>query len=354
MLEPRAAPSIPSCDGKPVPPDRPRGPLPAQPERARRARTPRVMGLHEALSAWLAHQFDVLVRRAEHRMARSTTGWSCSKAIIVAFLNLDRVIEIIRTEDEPKPVMMAEFALTDRQAEAILNMRLRSLVRIEHRTISFSPNRRVERTRCSPPTRSPAHATFVAAMTVSTIRATILPEVRRSRPPVLRVAATSTQSRVETPVDASLDSSLTAGRFYNDLKKRFARWLGSRPAMLQQGAGYRMESSFSRVSDPKADPSGFARGERTKAIETETKNRTTRIGPQSSWSTPTLSGVVRCKLSSGIAAIGTTRGASKSARPKITYPAGKIFPTGAQRSSPSSNPDQGEVSCSVGDRSRGS
>src|SRR5690606_8818751 len=50
---------------------------------------------------------------------------------IVAFLNLDRVIEIIRTEDEPKPVMIAEFALTDRQAEAILNMRLRSLRKLE-------------------------------------------------------------------------------------------------------------------------------------------------------------------------------------------------------------------------------
>src|SRR3546814_12527641 len=50
---------------------------------------------------------------------------------IIAFLNLDRVIEIIRTEDEPKPVMLAEFDLTDRQAEAILNMRLRSLRKLE-------------------------------------------------------------------------------------------------------------------------------------------------------------------------------------------------------------------------------
>ncbi|MFX9570757.1 DNA gyrase subunit A, partial [Acinetobacter baumannii] len=50
---------------------------------------------------------------------------------IIAYLNLDRIIEIIRTEDEPKPVMMAEFGLNDRQAEAILNMRLRSLRRLE-------------------------------------------------------------------------------------------------------------------------------------------------------------------------------------------------------------------------------
>src|SRR3546814_11465943 len=50
---------------------------------------------------------------------------------IIAFLNLDRVIEIIRTEDEPKAIMMAEFQLTDRQADAILNMRLRSLRKLE-------------------------------------------------------------------------------------------------------------------------------------------------------------------------------------------------------------------------------
>jgi topoisomerase-4 subunit A len=55
---------------------------------------------------------------------------------LVAFLNLDRVITIIRNEDEPKPVMMAEFALTDRQAEAILNMRLRSLRKLEELEIA--------------------------------------------------------------------------------------------------------------------------------------------------------------------------------------------------------------------------
>ncbi|HEY0111745.1 MAG TPA: DNA topoisomerase IV subunit A [Allosphingosinicella sp.] len=93
--------------------------------------TPRVMGLKEVLSAWLAHQFEVLVRRSQHRIAKIDDRLELLEGYLVAFLNLDRVIEIIRTEDEPKPVMIAEFSLTDRQAEAILNMRLRSLRRLE-------------------------------------------------------------------------------------------------------------------------------------------------------------------------------------------------------------------------------
>jgi topoisomerase-4 subunit A len=94
-------------------------------------RTPRVMSLRDALAAWVEHQFVVLRRRSEHRLARIADRLELLGGYIIAFLNLDRVIEIIRTEDEPKPVMIAEFELTDRQAEAILNMRLRSLRRLE-------------------------------------------------------------------------------------------------------------------------------------------------------------------------------------------------------------------------------
>ena len=94
-------------------------------------RTPRVMSLREALAAWVEHQFVVLRRRTEHRLGRIADRLELVGGYIIAFLNLDRVIEIIRTEDEPKPVMIAEFDLTDRQAEAILNMRLRSLRRLE-------------------------------------------------------------------------------------------------------------------------------------------------------------------------------------------------------------------------------
>jgi topoisomerase-4 subunit A len=94
-------------------------------------RVPKVMGLGEVLREWLAHQIEVLVRRSQHRLEKIDARLELLDGYIIAFLNLDRIIEIIRTEDEPKPVMMAEFQLTDRQAEAILNMRLRSLRKLE-------------------------------------------------------------------------------------------------------------------------------------------------------------------------------------------------------------------------------
>jgi topoisomerase IV subunit A len=96
-----------------------------------RDRTPRVMSLKQALAAWVEHQFEVLLRRTRHRLDKIADRVELLDGYIVAYLNLDRVIQIIREEDEPKPVLMAEFQLTDRQAEAILNMRLRSLRKLE-------------------------------------------------------------------------------------------------------------------------------------------------------------------------------------------------------------------------------
>jgi topoisomerase-4 subunit A len=98
-------------------------------------RTPRVLGLKEVLTRWVRHQIEVLVRRAQHRLGKIDDRIELLDGYLIAYLNLDRVIEIIRTEDEPKPVMMAEFGLTDRQTEAILNMRLRSLRRLEEMEI---------------------------------------------------------------------------------------------------------------------------------------------------------------------------------------------------------------------------
>ncbi len=94
-------------------------------------RTPRVMGLKQVLGEWLAFQFEVLVNRSKHRVTKIDDRLELLEGYLVAFLNLDRVIQIIRAEDEPKPVMIAEFGLSDRQAEAILNMRLRSLRKLE-------------------------------------------------------------------------------------------------------------------------------------------------------------------------------------------------------------------------------
>ncbi|MBM3595339.1 MAG: DNA topoisomerase IV subunit A, partial [Alphaproteobacteria bacterium] len=93
--------------------------------------TPMVMGLRELLAHWVASQIDILQRRSRHRLEKIGSRLELVEGYIIAYLNLDRIIEIIRTEDEPKPEMVAEFFLTGRQAEAILNMRLRSLRKLE-------------------------------------------------------------------------------------------------------------------------------------------------------------------------------------------------------------------------------
>ena len=94
-------------------------------------RTPKVCSLREVLRAFLDHRRDVLLRRSNFRLGKIAQRLEVLEGYIIAFLNLDRVIEIIRFEDEPKAVLMAEFALTDVQAEAILNMRLRNLRKLE-------------------------------------------------------------------------------------------------------------------------------------------------------------------------------------------------------------------------------
>jgi topoisomerase-4 subunit A len=94
-------------------------------------RTPRVMSLKEALAAFLDHQIEVLVARAEHRLGKIADRLELLAGFLIAYLNLDEVIRIIREEDEPKQELMRRFELTDRQAEAILNMRLRSLRKLE-------------------------------------------------------------------------------------------------------------------------------------------------------------------------------------------------------------------------------
>jgi topoisomerase-4 subunit A len=93
--------------------------------------TPRVMDLRQALQAFLDHRREVLVRRSTFRLAEIERRLEILDGYLVAYLNLDRLIKIIREEDEPKPKMIRAFRLTDLQAEAILNMRLRALRRLE-------------------------------------------------------------------------------------------------------------------------------------------------------------------------------------------------------------------------------
>ena len=96
-----------------------------------RGTVPKVMNLKEAIVAWLEHRKDVLVRRTRHRLDEIARRLEVLDGYIIAYLNLDEVIRIIREEDDAKASLMSTFDLTDVQAEAILNMRLRSLRKLE-------------------------------------------------------------------------------------------------------------------------------------------------------------------------------------------------------------------------------
>ncbi len=100
-----------------------------------KGRIPKVLGLAEVLTEWLDHRRDVLVRRSKHRQAQIEHRLEVLGGFLVAYLNLDKVIKIIRTEDEPKPVLMKTFKISDIQADAILNMRLRNLRKLEEMEI---------------------------------------------------------------------------------------------------------------------------------------------------------------------------------------------------------------------------
>jgi topoisomerase-4 subunit A len=93
--------------------------------------TPRVMALNEVLKAYLDHRREVLQRRSQFRLDEIARRLEILEGYLIAYLNIDEVIRIIRKEDEPKPVMMKKWKLTDLQAESILNMRLRALRRLE-------------------------------------------------------------------------------------------------------------------------------------------------------------------------------------------------------------------------------
>jgi topoisomerase-4 subunit A len=100
-----------------------------------KGRVPKVVGLAEVLREWIDHRRDVVVRRARHRQGQIEARLEVLGGYLIAYLNIDKVIKIIRTEDEPKPVLMKTFKLTEVQADAILNMRLRSLRKLEEMEI---------------------------------------------------------------------------------------------------------------------------------------------------------------------------------------------------------------------------
>ncbi|PIZ34021.1 MAG: DNA topoisomerase IV subunit A [Alphaproteobacteria bacterium CG_4_10_14_0_8_um_filter_37_21] len=104
---------------------------------------PKVMSLKEILESFLKHRQVVLTRRTQHRQDQIVTRLELLDGYLIAYLNIDEVIRIIREEDEPKPIMMNKFILSETQVEAILNMRLRALrklqeieIRTEHKNLS--------------------------------------------------------------------------------------------------------------------------------------------------------------------------------------------------------------------------
>lgn len=97
---------------------------------------PRVMSIKEVLHDYLVHRNDVLLRKIKFRLSKINARLEILEGYLTAYLNLDEIIRIIREEDEPKKVMMAEFKLTDNQAEAILNMKLRNLRKLDEEQIN--------------------------------------------------------------------------------------------------------------------------------------------------------------------------------------------------------------------------
>ncbi|MFC3226594.1 DNA topoisomerase IV subunit A [Marinibaculum pumilum] len=94
-------------------------------------RVPKVLGLREALQEFLNHRLEVLERRSRHRLAKIEERLHILDGLLIAYLNIDELLRIIRFEDEPKAEMMRRFELTETQADAILNMRLRALHKLE-------------------------------------------------------------------------------------------------------------------------------------------------------------------------------------------------------------------------------
>jgi topoisomerase-4 subunit A len=100
-----------------------------------RDQVPKVMDLRGALQAFLDHRQEVLVRRTRYKLSKAEDRLEVLSGYLIVYLNLDEVIRIIREEDEPKPILMKSFKLSDRQAEAILDLRLRRLRKLDEEGI---------------------------------------------------------------------------------------------------------------------------------------------------------------------------------------------------------------------------
>jgi topoisomerase-4 subunit A len=147
-----------------------------------KGRVPQVLGLAEALREWLDHRREVLLRRSKHRLAEIEHRLEVLGGYLVAYLNLDKVIKIIRKEDEPKPVLMKTFKLSEVQAEAILNMRLRNLRKLEEMEIRAEDKAlREERTKLKSLIASPAQQWKTIAGQIKELKNTFGPKTDLGR-----------------------------------------------------------------------------------------------------------------------------------------------------------------------------
>ncbi|HEY1588767.1 MAG TPA: DNA topoisomerase IV subunit A, partial [Rhodanobacter sp.] len=118
---------------------------------------PQVKDLKRILSEWLAFRTSTVTRRLEHRLAKVERRLHLLEALRIAYLNLDEVIRIVRSEDEPKPVLIARFKLSEEQADYILETRLRQLARLEEMKINAERDQlEEERAKISVLLKSPA------------------------------------------------------------------------------------------------------------------------------------------------------------------------------------------------------
>src|SRR3546814_19022634 len=96
---------------------------------------PQVKNLRQILREWLQFRSETVTRRLKHRLEKVERRLHLLEGLLVAFLNLDEVIRIIRSEDEPKPVLMQRFSLSEQQTEYIIEPRMRQLARLEEMKI---------------------------------------------------------------------------------------------------------------------------------------------------------------------------------------------------------------------------
>jgi len=144
-----------------------------------KGRVPKVVGLAEALNEWLAHRREVLQRRTQYRLNQIDHRLEILGGYLVAYLNLDKVIHIIRTEDEPKPVLISTFTLTDVQADAILNMRLRNLRKLEEMEIrTEDKDLRAERKKLDALLKSEKEQWATVATQIKEVRTTFGPKTK--------------------------------------------------------------------------------------------------------------------------------------------------------------------------------